>query len=79
LFSKFACYEEAIQNPRKDVLFLTKTFQSEFHQKAIWLREDFCGTAAISREFIRSDFERFAVGVDIDSVAIDWFIESSVW
>lgn len=78
MFSKFACYEEAIQNPRKDVLFLTKTFQSEFHQKAIWLREDFCGTAAISREFIRSDFERFAVGVDIDSVAIDWCLKQGL-
>ncbi|GJD08658.1 hypothetical protein Gasu2_29490 [Galdieria sulphuraria] len=72
---KFACYEEAIQNPRKDVIFLTKTFQSEFHQKALRLREDFCGTAAISREFIRSDFERFAVGVDIDSRAVAWCVQ----
>lgn len=63
---KYAYYKESVQNPEGDVEFYLETYQALKKKKPKTLREDFCGTFAISCEWVKlgKDFE--AYGVDLD-------------
>ena len=65
-------YEQSVQNVEGEIEFLQTTFGSLRGRKATSFREDFCGTAAASCEWVRQgpDFE--AIGVDIDAAVLDW-------
>jgi hypothetical protein len=45
-------YEKSVQNPEADVEFLEETFKNVSGRAPMTLREDFCGTAAMST-FVR--------------------------
>jgi hypothetical protein len=59
-------YEKAVQNVEHEVEFLQETFQGMRGRKAYKLREDFCGTASASCQWVRQGAEYQAIGVDID-------------
>ncbi len=40
--------------------------------KPLVLREDFCGTAMLSHEWVARDVERTAWGVDLDADVLAW-------
>lgn len=64
--SKYDLYEAAVQCPEFEVDFCDTAFRGEYGRTALSLREDFCGTAAIAAEWVRSHERRTAAGVDLD-------------
>ena len=65
-------YEEAVQNVETEVEFLLEIFRDLRGRDAQSFREDFCGTASTSCEWVRSGSSRYAVGVDIDADVLNW-------
>jgi len=78
---RHALYEKSVQSAANEVRYLEK-FYLETNAtvegptpKPLVLREDFCGTALLSHEWVTRDVERDAHGVDIDGEVIDWAIK----
>jgi len=65
-------YEQAVQAVDVEVEFLQDAFRSLRGREAVSLREDFCGTASLSCEWVRTGQHRHATGVDIDASVLDW-------
>ena len=65
-------YEEAVQNVENEIEFLRETFTELRGRDPISFREDFCGTASASCEWVRTGAEGHAIGVDIDPDVLDW-------
>lgn len=68
-------YELSVQDVESEVNFLTETFESLRGRPARRFREDFCGTASASCEWVRRHSDNTAVGVDFDRPTLDWGIE----
>ena len=45
---KYSLYQEAVQDPEADVHLARRIFEKRFGRPPHLLREDFCGTAAVS-------------------------------
>jgi len=67
-----ALYERSVQDPELDVRLLTRHFRRERGRAPLSLREDFCGTALLCADWIRSDRRRTAIGVDLDGETMAW-------
>ncbi len=65
-------YERAVQNPRAEVDFVDRTYRQLRGRSARWLREDFCGTAAVCCEWVRRRKTNRAIGVDLDPEVLGW-------
>ena len=65
-------YEEAVQNVEGEIEFVQDTFRDLRKREAVSFREDFCGTASASCEWVRAGNGRHAIGVDIDSDVLEW-------
>ncbi len=65
-------YEEAVQCVENEIEFLQDTFRALRGRDAVSFREDFCGTASASCEWVRTGAANHAVGVDIDVEVLDW-------
>lgn len=65
-------YEKSVQNVEHEVEFLQKTFGEIRGRTAHLLREDFCGTASASCEWVKQGEAFRAIGVDIDPSVLDW-------
>ncbi len=65
-------YEKSVQNVEHEVEFLQATFQQIRARKAYLFREDFCGTASASCEWVKQGQEFQSFGVDIDASVLDW-------
>lgn len=77
--SKFVLYQRSVQSPKGDISYMQKFFWAYVGGRLpLHLREDFCGTAFISAEWLRSDSRRTAVGVDLDIEALTWGLENNV-
>ena len=66
VFDKYYYYHESVQSSETDVEFLRDTFKELRGRKATTLTEDFCGTFAISCDWVKLDSEHKSVGVDLD-------------
>lgn len=65
-FDKYELYSKAVQSAENDVVFIRNTYK-ELKKKAPRIfREDFCGTFALSTEWIKLDPKHQAIGVDLD-------------
>ena len=71
-FDKYYYYHLSVQSPESDVEFLEKTYREICGRKPISLREDFCGTFAISCEWVQLSPTYKAYGVDLDSEPIEY-------
>lgn len=69
---RHALYERSVQNTDHEYDFLTTAFQRLRRRKPSRLREDFCGTAQMSCEWVRRRRNNEAIGVDIDEQVLDW-------
>ncbi len=69
---KHALYERAVQEPEADVNFAIDAFRSEFGRRAYRLREDFCGTAAVCRDWVLAHKKNRAWGVDLNAETLSW-------
>lgn len=65
-------YQRSVQAPEVDVGFFTRVFKKERGRKPQFLREDFCGTALLAGEWVRSDRRRRALGVDFHAPTLAW-------
>jgi cyclopropane fatty-acyl-phospholipid synthase-like methyltransferase len=65
-------YELAVQDAGAEIGFVDRTFRRLRGRPAETLREDFCGTAAVCAEWVRSRRTRRAFGVDLDPEVLDW-------
>jgi SAM-dependent methyltransferase len=65
-------YEIAVQSPEAEVDFVDRTYRRLRGRSARWLREDFCGTAAVSCAWVRRRKLNRALGVDLDPEVLDW-------
>ena len=65
-FDKYELYRKAVQSAETDVVFLRDTFKELKGKAARVFREDFCGTFALSTEWIKLNPRHEAVGVDLD-------------
>jgi SAM-dependent methyltransferase len=65
-------YELSVQDPADECKFVSKTFRKLRKRPARLLREDFCGTAAVSCEWVKRNKGNSAVGVDLDPEVLAW-------
>jgi SAM-dependent methyltransferase len=69
---RYEIYEAAVQNVGEQCSFIDHMFKTIRDRKARSFREDFCGTASASCEWVRLGRKRSAVGVDIDQEVLGW-------
>jgi SAM-dependent methyltransferase len=65
-------YEKSVQNVENEIVFLQDTFQSIRKRPAYLFREDFCGTASASCQWVRQGDQYQAIGVDIEPSVLEW-------
>jgi len=65
-------YQHSVQEVEAEIDFVCATWETLRNRSAVLLREDFCGTAATSCEWIRRDLQHAAMGVDLDTGVLDW-------
>ena len=68
----YELYEKSVQNVEHEVEFLQTTFKDIRGRTAHLFREDFCGTASTSCEWVRQGGDFQAIGVDIDPAVLEW-------
>lgn len=77
--SKFLLYQQSVQSPKGDISYLQKFFLMYVGGRLpLHLQEDFCGTALLSAEWLRTDTRRTAVGLDLDVEALNWCMENNI-
>lgn len=65
-------YERAVQCVEAEIDMVDETFETLRGRKAATLREDFCGTANTSCEWVRRRKDNHAWSVDLDSEVLAW-------
>lgn len=65
-------YEESVQNADYEVRFIARVFKREYQRPPVSLREDFCGTALLSSNWVAAGKNRTAVGVDLHGPTLAW-------
>ena len=65
-------YQEAVQCVEAEIDFVDETFRTLRGRRAKVLREDFCGTANTSCEWVRRRKSNVAIGVDLDEETLAW-------
>lgn len=65
-------YQEAVQSPEGDIRLIDRHYKKLFGRPARTFREDFCGTALLSCEWVKLGKDRRAFGVDLDAPTLKW-------
>jgi cyclopropane fatty-acyl-phospholipid synthase-like methyltransferase len=65
-------YQRSVQDVESEIDFIEQTWSELRLRPALRLREDFCGTANTSCEWVRRDPLHHAVGVDNDAEVLAW-------
>ena len=65
-------YEQSVKCVESEIDFVDETFQKLRGRKAVLLREDFCGTANTSCEWIRRRKTNKAIAVDLNKEVLAW-------
>lgn len=65
-------YEASVQCVESEIDFVDETFTKLRNRNAVLLREDFCGTANTSCEWVRRRKTNRAVSVDLDPDVLEW-------
>jgi SAM-dependent methyltransferase len=72
LADRHRLYERSVQCPEAEVDFIDRNYRLLRGRSARALREDFCGTAAVSCEWVGRRKTNRAIGVDLDRSVLDW-------
>jgi len=72
LADRHALYQESVQNSEFELDFIDDTFKALTGRTASSMREDFCGTAISSVEWVERRDSNTAIGVDFDSEVLGW-------
>ena len=65
-------YERSVQNTEAEIDFVEQVWSEIRGRTASVLREDFCGTAQTSAEWIRRREDNHSIGVDLDEEVVEW-------
>ncbi|MBP9707422.1 MAG: class I SAM-dependent methyltransferase [Oligoflexales bacterium] len=71
-FDKYFYYRNSVQSPDIDVVFFDKVYRDLNKKKPHIFREDFCGTFALSCEWVKLNSENISIGNDLDSEPINY-------
>ncbi len=66
LFDKYEYYRRSVQSAEGDVVFLKRVYHELRGKEAKTLREDFCGTFALSCEWVKLNPKHEAFSLDLD-------------
>ncbi len=69
---RHVCYEASVQCVEAEIDFVTETFETIRKRPLRLIREDFCGTANTSCEFVSRHAENRAIGIDLDEPTLQW-------
>lgn len=69
---KHVLYQESVQSPDGDVQFFSRYYRRATGKPLRRFREDFCGTAILSCEFVKFHRENRAMGVDMHAPTLAW-------
>ena len=69
-------YQWAVQSPEEDVKFLSRVYKKKRKKTALHFREDFCGTALLTAEWIRRGKKYTGEGFDICPDTIGWGVDN---
>ena len=72
LADRHLLYQHAVQDVEAEIDFVEQTWSELRERSAIFLREDFCGTANTACEWVIRDDNHQAVGVDLDRKVLEW-------
>ena len=75
---KYEFYQRSVQEPEADIRFLCRVFKRRYGREPRLLREDFCGAALLSCEWVRTHRANRAWGVDVDEEPLAWGREHNV-
>jgi SAM-dependent methyltransferase len=64
-------YEKSVQDPQSECAYIERIYRGLRGRAPVSLREDFCGTALVSRMWVRRK-GRVAHGVDLDPEVLAW-------
>jgi len=65
-------YQDAVQCTETEIEFFDTTYMKLKGKKPLVMKEDFCGTALLSVDWVNSDSQRSAIGVDICVDTLNW-------
>jgi len=65
-------YQQSVQDVEAEIDFVEQTWSELRDRPAIFLREDFCGTANTACEWVIRDDSHHAVGIDLDRDVLNW-------
>jgi hypothetical protein len=71
-------YQDAVQCPEAELDFVDRTFKKLRARTLVRLREDFCGTAHTSCEWVRRRSTNIAIGLDLDAPTLKWGSDHNV-
>lgn len=72
LADRHVLYQQSVQDVESEIDFVEQTWSELRQRPAGLLREDFCGTANTSCEWVIRDEDHMAVGVDLDQDVLEW-------
>lgn len=72
VFDKYELYRKAVQSAENDVEFIRDTFRKLKGRDPFVFREDFCGTFALSTEWVKLNEEHESIGVDLDPEPMEY-------
>jgi len=72
LSDRHLLYQHSVQDVEAEIDFVEQTWSELRRRPARLLREDFCGTANTSCEWVRRSEYNHAVGVDLDPDVLEW-------
>lgn len=65
-------YQASVQSPESDIEFFDRIYRGHRGKRPLALREDFCGTALFSREWVLGGARRTALAIDLDQKTLEW-------
>jgi hypothetical protein len=69
---KYRLYEESVQDVEGDIYLIERVFKKRFGRLPHTLREDFCGSGALSCAWVQERPENRAFGIDLDPEPLEW-------
>ncbi len=73
-----ALYQESVQNAEFELDFMEATFKEWTGREARSMREDFCGTALSSVEWVKRHEKNTAIGIDYEQSVLDWGRDNNI-
>lgn len=65
-------YEKSVQSPEDEIDLIRQFYANHRKVRPKVLREDFCGTAALTCEWVKASPQHRGIGVDFDAEVLDW-------